>query len=130
MQRCSLNISCLAPWLICPLPAPFALQLFEKFRPGEKAPAALGASRDYNVDLVPKFIMVRTFKTYLFHFWQSLKKHCPAPSVPPRALHISVPILSFCSLMATWFASSSTLTSPSILNLKQWMVPLCYKRDE
>lgn len=34
------------------------LQLFERFRPGEAPPAALGASRDYNVDLVPKFIMV------------------------------------------------------------------------
>jgi hypothetical protein len=35
-----------------------ALQLFERFRPGQKPPAELGPSRDYNVDLVPKFIMV------------------------------------------------------------------------
>lgn len=34
------------------------LQLFERFRPGQKPPAELGPSRDYNVDLVPKFIMV------------------------------------------------------------------------
>ena len=34
------------------------LQLYERFRPGQKPPAELGASRDYNVDLVPKFIMV------------------------------------------------------------------------
>jgi Rab GDP dissociation inhibitor len=32
-------------------------QLYQKYRPGEKPPANLGASRDYNVDLVPKFIM-------------------------------------------------------------------------
>jgi len=32
-------------------------QLFEKFVPGKKAPETLGASRDYNVDLIPKFIM-------------------------------------------------------------------------
>ena len=39
------------------LPVP---QLYERFRPeGEKPPPALGASRDYNVDLVPKFIMAR-----------------------------------------------------------------------
>ncbi|GAB4814512.1 hypothetical protein N2152v2_001558 [Parachlorella kessleri] len=33
------------------------LKLYERFRPGQKPPAELGASRDYNVDLVPKFIM-------------------------------------------------------------------------
>eukprot|EP00899_Mesostigma_viride_P019041 jgi/Mesvir1/27138/Mv20808-RA.2 len=32
-------------------------QLFEKFRPGQEPPASLGASRDYNVDLIPKFMM-------------------------------------------------------------------------
>jgi len=32
-------------------------QLFEKFRTGQQPPAALGASREYNVDLIPKFIM-------------------------------------------------------------------------
>ena len=35
----------------------FALQLFERFRQGQKPPASLGPSRDYNVDMVPKFIM-------------------------------------------------------------------------
>lgn len=35
----------------------FFLQLWERFRPGQQPPASLGASRDYNVDLVPKFIM-------------------------------------------------------------------------
>ena len=34
-------------------------QMFERFKPEEKPPAELGASRDYNIDLVPKFIMVR-----------------------------------------------------------------------
>eukprot|EP00887_Chlorella_sp_A99_P005020 scaffold4.g5020.t1 len=33
------------------------LKLYERFRPGQKPPAELGPSRDYNVDLVPKFIM-------------------------------------------------------------------------
>jgi Rab GDP dissociation inhibitor len=33
------------------------VQLWERFRPGEAPPPRLGASRDYNVDLVPKFIM-------------------------------------------------------------------------
>jgi Rab GDP dissociation inhibitor len=32
-------------------------QLFERFRPGQKAPKELGPNRDYNVDLVPKFMM-------------------------------------------------------------------------
>jgi len=32
-------------------------QLWEKFRPGEPAPKELGRSNDYNVDLVPKFMM-------------------------------------------------------------------------
>ena len=34
-----------------------AAQLWERFRPGQTPPATLGASRDYNVDMVPKFIM-------------------------------------------------------------------------
>lgn len=33
------------------------LQLWEKFRPGQAVPKELGSSRDYNVDLVPKFMM-------------------------------------------------------------------------
>lgn len=33
------------------------MQLYERFRPGEEPPASLGSSRDYNVDLIPKFIM-------------------------------------------------------------------------
>ena len=33
------------------------LQLWERFRPGQTPPQALGQSRDYNIDLVPKFIM-------------------------------------------------------------------------
>eukprot|EP01119_Soliformovum_irregulare_P001829 TRINITY_DN1163_c0_g1_i1.p1 TRINITY_DN1163_c0_g1~~TRINITY_DN1163_c0_g1_i1.p1 ORF type:complete len:445 (+),score=135.96 TRINITY_DN1163_c0_g1_i1:54-1388(+) len=32
-------------------------QLFEKFRAGVAPPASLGASRDYNVDIIPKFLM-------------------------------------------------------------------------
>jgi Rab GDP dissociation inhibitor len=32
-------------------------QLFERFRPGQQPPKSLGPSRDYNVDMVPKFIM-------------------------------------------------------------------------
>ncbi|EGG16627.1 Rab GDP dissociation inhibitor alpha [Cavenderia fasciculata] len=32
-------------------------QLFEKFRAGAKPPPTLGASRDYNIDLIPKFIL-------------------------------------------------------------------------
>eukprot|EP00727_Mastigamoeba_balamuthi_P014235 m51a1_g9434 putative rab gdp dissociation inhibitor alpha (451) ;mRNA; f:435516-437591 len=32
-------------------------QLFEQFRQSEKPNAALGASRDYNIDVIPKFIM-------------------------------------------------------------------------
>lgn len=31
--------------------------LYAKFRPEEEPPKALGQNRDYNVDLVPKFIM-------------------------------------------------------------------------
>jgi len=32
-------------------------QLFKKLKDGADAPASLGSSRDYNVDLIPKFIM-------------------------------------------------------------------------
>lgn len=32
-------------------------QLWERFKPGQPVPKELGPSRDYNVDLVPKFIM-------------------------------------------------------------------------
>lgn len=32
-------------------------QLWERFRAGQKPPESLGASRDFNVDMVPKFIM-------------------------------------------------------------------------
>jgi Rab GDP dissociation inhibitor len=32
-------------------------QLFQRFRKNQKAPESLGRDRDYNVDLVPKFIM-------------------------------------------------------------------------
>jgi len=32
-------------------------QMFEKFFPGKKAPESFGPSRDYNIDLVPKFLM-------------------------------------------------------------------------
>merc|ERR1711991_458227 len=32
-------------------------QLFEKFKEGKKAPESLGRARDYNVDIVPKFVM-------------------------------------------------------------------------
>jgi hypothetical protein len=32
-------------------------QLYEKFKGGAAPPASLGQSRDYNVDLIPKFIM-------------------------------------------------------------------------
>ncbi len=33
------------------------LQLWERFRPGQTPPKSLGSGRDYNVDMVPKFIM-------------------------------------------------------------------------
>jgi Rab GDP dissociation inhibitor len=39
--------------------------LFEKFQAGE-APAALGANRDYNVDLIPKFVMACGNLTKMF----------------------------------------------------------------
>ncbi|ORX57010.1 rab GTPase activator [Hesseltinella vesiculosa] len=32
-------------------------QLFNKFRPGQEPPASLGRDRDWNVDLIPKFMM-------------------------------------------------------------------------
>lgn len=32
-------------------------QLWEKFRPGQAVPKELGPNRDYNIDLVPKFMM-------------------------------------------------------------------------
>ena len=35
-------------------------QMFSKFRSGQAAPAELGKDRDYNIDLVPKFIMANS----------------------------------------------------------------------
>jgi len=32
-------------------------QVYEKFFPGQKPPESLGQSRDYNIDIVPKFLM-------------------------------------------------------------------------
>lgn len=32
-------------------------QLYQKFRGGEKPPASLGSARDYNVDMIPKYMM-------------------------------------------------------------------------
>lgn len=32
-------------------------QLYRKFRPGQEPPAELGRDRDYNIDLIPKFII-------------------------------------------------------------------------
>jgi len=32
-------------------------RIYQKFKAQEKAPAAMGRSRDYNIDLVPKFVM-------------------------------------------------------------------------
>lgn len=32
-------------------------QMFEKYGNGEQPPAELGSSRDYNIDLIPKFMM-------------------------------------------------------------------------
>merc|ERR1712070_949089 len=40
-------------------------QLFTRFQAGAPDPAALGASRDYNVDLIPKFIMANGILTKL-----------------------------------------------------------------
>lgn len=44
------------------------MQLWEKFKPGEAPPASLGASRDYNVDMVPKFMMAngKLVKTLIY----------------------------------------------------------------
>jgi Rab GDP dissociation inhibitor len=33
------------------------VQLWEKFRPGQPVPKELGPHREYNIDLVPKFMM-------------------------------------------------------------------------
>jgi Rab GDP dissociation inhibitor len=33
------------------------MQLYERFRPGQPVPKELGPNRDWNVDLVPKFMM-------------------------------------------------------------------------
>jgi hypothetical protein len=43
----------------CGLLVLLCLQLFEKYRGGAAPPKELGPSRDYNVDMVPKFMMAR-----------------------------------------------------------------------
>ena len=45
------------PTTVLPNPPTYLPQLYEKFRPGQKPPEGLGPNRDYNVDLVPKFMM-------------------------------------------------------------------------
>ena len=42
---------------VCPRPSITATQLYARFRGEEQPPASLGAARDYNVDIVPKFMM-------------------------------------------------------------------------
>ena len=39
----------------------FCVQLWKKFRGEEKAPEHLGASRDYNVDMMPKVLLLVAF---------------------------------------------------------------------
>lgn len=41
-------------------------QLFAKYKDGKKPPETLGRARDYNVDIVPKFIMVRCWFVWRF----------------------------------------------------------------
>jgi hypothetical protein len=45
-----------------------APQLWEKFKPGQTPSPNLGASRDYNVDMVPKFMMAngKLVKTLIY----------------------------------------------------------------
>ena len=46
--------------IVCAVPHPrchLALQLWGKFRPEQEVPKELGANRDWNIDLVPKFII-------------------------------------------------------------------------
>lgn len=80
-------------------------QLFERFRPGEKAPASFGRSRDYCIDLCPKFIMacgdlvkilLKTKVTAYLDF-QSVSgsfvfqnKLCRVPVTPKEALSSSL----------------------------------------
>lgn len=44
------------------------IQMYERFRGGAQPPAALGASRDWNIDLVPKFMMAngKLVKTLIY----------------------------------------------------------------
>ena len=53
-------------------------QLWEKFRPGQTPPSSLGASRDYNVDMVPKFIMANGNLVKVSAAW-------PSPWAPRHA---------------------------------------------
>lgn len=43
-------------------------QMFQKFKNSEKSPESLGRSRDYNIDLIPKFIMAGGLFFLLFVF--------------------------------------------------------------
>ena len=44
------------------------LQLYKHFGKGEKAPETMGRPRDWNVDLIPKFLMANgTYATFLMH---------------------------------------------------------------
>ncbi len=41
-------------------------QMFQKFKGSDKSPENLGRSRDYNIDLIPKFIMAGGLLTVFF----------------------------------------------------------------
>ena len=49
--------------------------LWKKFRPGSEPPQLYGANRDWNVDLIPKFIMANGFNpVYYFNKYYFLGK--------------------------------------------------------
>jgi hypothetical protein len=88
------------------------LQLYERFRGGETPPKELGASRDYNVDMVPKFMMANG---------KLVKVRSPplppaAPGLPARTLAGPGPACASAPARATQHPPSSWRRRPALLH--------------
>ena len=73
MLNYSMNTHCtgctVAHSLLSLFPSPILFfQLYKHFGKGEKAPESMGRPRDWNVDLIPKFLMANgTQATHIVH---------------------------------------------------------------
>ena len=77
-----LHLACVVSCVDCSSHALLSSQLFVHFKKGDKAPAQYGRGRDWNVDLIPKFLMadgmcvrVRSCVCVCVHVWGCTYMH-------------------------------------------------------